>query len=304
MRACRAIKIRLCERSLLASLTRNRGLFPVPPAIVRWPSRFAGPMEASHSQPERKTVSELSLRATSNIALTSSSQPYRFFSRAWPWDLVLDVGSGDNPHVRADVLLDVSGYNQHRWGPLRYSDRLILCNGNVLPFANKQFDKALCSHCLEHSEDPATLAKEIVRVARSGIIEVPSPYLDIWFQPNNTHQWIFAARGSTLLYAPSPRYELPMPTLPVTVSLLRNDPLFRAAYLYDQYVFRVRIYWRDKLELQRVSSEEVLRLQRLCEQSVDWGRLCSRSLGYTFGCTFDRVVSWARKAVASKQSFR
>ena len=92
--------------------------------------------------------------------------------------LVLDVGSGDKPHWRADVLLDWlpgkdsaaqrSGYESARiTRPLFHGDAA------NMPFADQVFDYVICSHLLEHVLDPAAVLEEMMRVAKAGYIEVP-----------------------------------------------------------------------------------------------------------------------------------
>ena len=92
--------------------------------------------------------------------------------------LVLDIGSGDKPHWRADVLLDWlpgkdsaaqrSGYESARvTRPLFHGDAA------DMPFADQVFDYAICSHLLEHVVDPAGVLDEMMRVAKAGYIEVP-----------------------------------------------------------------------------------------------------------------------------------
>ncbi len=46
-------------------------------------------------------------------------------------------------------------------------------DGYNLPFANKQFDLAICSHVIEHVEHPRQLMGEIKRISRNQIFEVP-----------------------------------------------------------------------------------------------------------------------------------
>jgi SAM-dependent methyltransferase len=92
--------------------------------------------------------------------------------------LVLDIGSGDKPHWRADVLLDYlpgkdsaaqrSGYDSARvTRPLFHGDAA------DMPFADQSFDYVICSHLLEHVLDPAGVLEEMMRVAKAGYIEVP-----------------------------------------------------------------------------------------------------------------------------------
>jgi SAM-dependent methyltransferase len=92
--------------------------------------------------------------------------------------LVLDVGSGDKPHWRADVLVDRyvgadhAGQRSGR-STARVSRPLFDADAAALPFADRAFDYAICSHVLEHVPDPAGVVAELTRVATAGYIEVP-----------------------------------------------------------------------------------------------------------------------------------
>jgi len=92
--------------------------------------------------------------------------------------LVLDVGSGDKPSWRADVLLDrYAGpeFSAQRSGrrQARVSRPLFDADAAAMPFADGAFDYAICSNLLEHVTDPEGVARELTRVARAGYIEVP-----------------------------------------------------------------------------------------------------------------------------------
>lgn len=93
-------------------------------------------------------------------------------------DLVLDVGSGDKPSWRADVLLDRypdEEYAGQRSGTGRTPTPRPLFDADAadMPFRDHAFDYAVCSHVLEHVPDPAGVVRELTRVAKAGYIEVP-----------------------------------------------------------------------------------------------------------------------------------
>ena len=92
--------------------------------------------------------------------------------------LVLDVGSGDRPSWRADVLLDGYPDEQHAGqrsgsGRTEVTRPLFAADAGDMPFADGVFDYAICSHVLEHVPDPAVVIGELTRVAKAGYIEVP-----------------------------------------------------------------------------------------------------------------------------------
>jgi SAM-dependent methyltransferase len=92
--------------------------------------------------------------------------------------LVLDVGSGDKPSWRADVLLERYVGAEHagqRSGAdaARVTRPLFDADADDMPFADGVFDYAICSHVLEHVRHPAAVVAELTRVAKAGYIEVP-----------------------------------------------------------------------------------------------------------------------------------
>ena len=73
-------------------------------------------------------------------------------------DLVLEIGSGNNPNPRSDILCDryIHDNNQRAGEFAAVIDRpLVVADGYRLPFKDKTFDYVICSHILEHMEGPA-----------------------------------------------------------------------------------------------------------------------------------------------------
>lgn len=93
-------------------------------------------------------------------------------------DLVLDVGSGHNPHPRADLCLDAyTGSTEHRSRiPLKISGQFVIADAQNLPFKDKSIDFIIASHIAEHLPDPVQFCKEISRAGQAGYIETPSPF--------------------------------------------------------------------------------------------------------------------------------
>ena len=82
---------------------------------------------------------------------------------------VLDVGSGDKPHWRADVLLDwkptkADGAQRSGFAEARVTRPLFYGDAADMPFADRSFDYVVCSHVLEHVHDPAAVLREMMRV--------------------------------------------------------------------------------------------------------------------------------------------
>ena len=98
--------------------------------------------------------------------------------------LVLDVGGWGRPWPRADWVIDVMPYEtrglygaaesqRERFSAETWVERDI-CARDPWPFADGQFDFAICSHTLEDVRDPVHVCAELNRVARAGYIEAPS----------------------------------------------------------------------------------------------------------------------------------
>ena len=105
---------------------------------------------------------------------------------------VLDVGSGNNPHPRADVLVDkFIESDLHRSGNVRMfaHQKLVQADGEHMPFEDNSFDYIISAHVLEHVENPTVFLEELQRVGRRGYIETPS-LLGEFLVPKATHQWL------------------------------------------------------------------------------------------------------------------
>ena len=133
--------------------------------------------------------------------------------------LVLDVGSGDKPHWRADVLLDryIGGEHggQRSGAPAARVDRpLFDADAADMPFADGAFDYVICSHVLEHVEHPDAVIAELVRVAAAGYIEVPeaasAKIVDfpshLWWVTLEDGVLVFTAKSATFFDADIDRY--------------------------------------------------------------------------------------------------
>lgn len=95
-------------------------------------------------------------------------------------DLVLEIGSGDKPCPRADVLLD-----KFPRRALAIDRPMVIADAEVLPFADKSFGYIIASHVLEHAENPAKFLDELSRVGKRGYIETPS------LERERVFDWLF-----------------------------------------------------------------------------------------------------------------
>ena len=117
----------------------------------------------------------------------------------------MDIGSGGYPFPLATHLADFyEGKTTHRNEELKRDERpFTVCNLELTPFVDKEFDFVYCSHVLEHVENPAQACEELMRIGKRGYIETPSKISDTMFNftkiPNH-HKWHTQVLGNTLIF--------------------------------------------------------------------------------------------------------
>jgi len=96
------------------------------------------------------------------------------------WDLNICCGKTDYGKVNADIIkhAEVKGF--------------VLINDIYnLPFRDKEFENVLCSHTIEHVDDPQGFDKELNRVGKNVLYLVP-PLWDVSAAFNFIeHKWLF-----------------------------------------------------------------------------------------------------------------
>ncbi|HEU5012160.1 MAG TPA: methyltransferase domain-containing protein [Roseiflexaceae bacterium] len=117
--------------------------------------------------------------------------------------LVLEIGSGDNPNPRSNVLVDryLGADNRERGGDLVVDRPFVVADAHHLPFKDGAFAYAICSHILEHMDDPQQFARELMRVSESGYIQSPSEIAERLFHWS-FHRWYVNRVGDTLVLHP------------------------------------------------------------------------------------------------------
>ena len=96
------------------------------------------------------------------------------------WDLNICCGKTDGGGLNVDIF-------QHQNLPNFQK----IDNIYNLPFEDKQFDNVLCSHTIEHVDDPEQFNKELQRVGNKVTLVVP-PLYDLAAVFNIfEHKWIF-----------------------------------------------------------------------------------------------------------------
>ena len=117
--------------------------------------------------------------------------------------LVLEIGSGDNPNPRSNVLVDryLGADNRERGGNLVVDRPFVVADAHHLPFKDGAFAYSICSHILEHMDDPQQFARELMRVSEGGYIQSPSEIAERLFHWS-FHRWYVNRVGDTLVLHP------------------------------------------------------------------------------------------------------
>lgn len=175
-----------------------------------------------------------------------------FLRNIGPNDLVLDIGSGDKPLWRADVLVDLYPEDdQQRFsGSMLYDKKKTFINANVehLPFKDKSFDFIFCSHLLEHVDRPDRAIKEITRVGKRGYIEVPRTVLDA-LDPFPPHLWFCELDRDTLIFhQKEKRQNFFLASLKRFGDSYFHTLLMQYLFIKDFRISFICHYWKDKVK--------------------------------------------------------
>lgn len=106
----------------------------------------------------------------------------------------IDIGSGGGrrPAPGYDMYTDVfqPDYPPHPFVVCPMED--MSC------FDDQQFDYARCHHVIEHVQDPDKACRELIRIARAGILSFPPPQAEMLFGRKDHNWFVFVDRGRLL----------------------------------------------------------------------------------------------------------
>jgi len=82
------------------------------------------------------------------------------------WDLNICCGKTDGGGINADIVKHRNDLPNFR----------LIENINKLPFKTGQFDNVLCSHTIEHVDDPKRFFQELNRIGKNVTVVIPPLY--------------------------------------------------------------------------------------------------------------------------------
>jgi SAM-dependent methyltransferase len=162
---------------------------------------------------------------------------------------VLEIGGGDNPFCRADVLVDVDFQSgRHRdGGAIRkgaLKQQYVQADLAALPFRDKSFDVVVCIQVLEHVDDPGPACEELMRVAHRGFMETPRKWTE-YYAGHPTHQWLVDEFGGRLIFEPVLYDSSPFLNFALS-SLWKSPELVKRARTIYSHIPCIQMAWKDR----------------------------------------------------------
>ena len=162
-----------------------------------------------------------------------------------PNDITLEIGSGHNPKIRSDVLCDKFIDDDTQRGGKIVADRPVVeADGQYLPFADASFDYVICSHVLEHVENPELLISELMRVASRGYIETPSEIAERLYGWSYLNWVINLIDGQLIIQKNLTKN----PFGQLFHALAAHDRNFGKFHVAHHDIFLVKYEWADKID--------------------------------------------------------
>ena len=179
-------------------------------------------------------------------------------------DKVLDIGGGDAPFERADVVTELYlEDNTHRLGRAIRKDKkcYVECNVEELPFEDKEFDFVYCNHVLEHTDYPDKACNELMRVSKNGYLEVPSYWGEYLFG-HTFHKWFIYWIDDTLIFKRKPYTQKDKFNTPFNGlvhywwEIQHRMDFVKNWQIYYRNFWTIQILWKDKFNFKVIDDCE------------------------------------------------
>jgi uncharacterized protein YbaR (Trm112 family) len=170
--------------------------------------------------------------------------------------LVLEVGSGQAAHPRADVLVDkyiADNFERPHEIGIDFAKPFVVADGQQLPFEDGSFAYTIALHVLEHATDPTRFAGELSRVGDAGFVQVPSNVSELTFGWPY-HPWLIEREGDTLVF--EARNGRRAPYGEIFHRGYAESPLLRTWWAANRSTFHHSVEWSGELSV-RVTGSSV-----------------------------------------------
>jgi ubiquinone/menaquinone biosynthesis C-methylase UbiE len=158
-------------------------------------------------------------------------------------DRVLEIGSGGNPMIRSNILVDYDiSKNAEREATLAHDRPFVQADMTALPFRDHSFDFCYSAHVVEHLADVDCGLKEMTRVAKRGVIILPSEiYERNWCKWS--HKWIITLENGTLVF----RRKCSCTQITASDMHEKWKTIFWAIYSKNRELLDISYQWNDSI---------------------------------------------------------
>ncbi len=189
--------------------------------------------------------------------------------------LILDIGSGHNPHYCASVCGDkyVLDGMERANRKVNLDRPFIVLDAEKLPFRDRVFDYSFASHVLEHLDNPEACLRELQRISKRGHISCPSEFSEkLGGVPY--HKWYVSVVGNKLVLKQKKKPFLDISLLKGSSRLWERKD-FRNVYHRNWNLFMVEFEWERRIEFCLERERKVDKEMFVCAK---WGGVTTDSI--------------------------
>jgi hypothetical protein len=173
--------------------------------------------------------------------------------------LVVEVGAGQSPHPRTDLVVDkyvADDYERSGEAAFDFSKPLVVGDGHRLPLRDQTAAYVIAIHVLEHATDPAAFAGELARIAPAGFVQVPSREAEFTFGWPY-HPWLIDLRDGRLVF--ESRGDVVAPVGDFHHRAFAESVLVRLAFAARRSDWHHSLEWRKRLPLEVLGESAAIR---------------------------------------------
>lgn len=168
--------------------------------------------------------------------------------------LVVDVGSGGNPHLWADVTTDMYEDNTQRFSNIKFKGLFVWADAENLPFRDLVFDYSVSSHVLEHTPNPEKMITELQRISCAGYIETPPSWMEL-ASPYAMHFSRVTQVGSKLIFKLKNSFDEKLSGDMADIQQFMEEFQRYSRKRYTPFHVQ-KLYWKDKIDFEVIRSKD------------------------------------------------
>ncbi|PIS09588.1 hypothetical protein COT75_00060 [Candidatus Beckwithbacteria bacterium CG10_big_fil_rev_8_21_14_0_10_34_10] len=164
-----------------------------------------------------------------------------------PNDLVLEIGSGHNPHPRSNILVDryLTKVDERSGFKIKNDRPLVIASGEKLPFLDNSFDYIIANQVIEHVENPRLFCQELSRVGKRGLIICPHAVREEIFGWQHHLWWIFSEKNTLNFYSKLTKDK----KRSFFHKLYQNKTFFRQFCNRQENKLNIYLHWKKKIKI-------------------------------------------------------